>query len=140
MVKLSEQTPAAEPQLTISTEEVCAIIAKARQFDVKVAPTEISDGSNPSDDREVSVIEDTPDDPVASELRSLIDGLDEERQVDLVALVWLGRDDFTLADWPEVRAQAASAHKVRTSRYLMGNPLLGDHLEDGLAVLGRRCD
>lgn len=140
MTKLSEQTPATEPQLTISTEEVCFVIAKARQFDVKVEPSLINDASNPTDDREASIIEDTADDPVRHELTVFIDGLDVDRQVDLVALVWLGRDDYTVEDWAEVRAQAASADKVRTSLYLLGNPQLGDHLEEGLAVIGRRCD
>ena len=36
------------PTLTISTEKVCFVIIKAREFDVKDAVTEPNAGSNPS--------------------------------------------------------------------------------------------
>jgi hypothetical protein len=144
MKKVSSQTatPADEngPELTISPEKVCFVIFKAREFDAKDAATEPEPGSNPTDDMDAAVLEDHGDDPVTEELTSLIDALSEDEQIDLVALMWLGRGDYSAEDWPQVRAEAAAAHNNRTSSYLLGVPLLGDFLEEGLSMLGRSCE
>jgi hypothetical protein len=128
------------PALTISPEKVCFIIIKAREFDAKDAMTEPDPGSNPSDDMEAAVLEEHEDDPVVEELTSLIDALSEDEQIDLVALTWLGRDDYSASDWPTVRADAARAHNERTASYLLGIPQLGDFLEEGLSMLGYSCE
>jgi hypothetical protein len=47
----------------------------------------------------------------------------------LVALTWLGRGDGELSDWNDLRNEAARLHNNRTAAYLLGNPMLGDHLE-----------
>ena len=125
--------------LTISPEKACFIILKAREFDAKDAVTEPNPASNPSDDRDAAVLEDHSDDPVVEELTSLIDSLSEDAQIDLVALTWLGRDDYSASDWTTVRAEAARAHNNRTASYLLGTPLLGDFLEEGLSMLGYSC-
>jgi uncharacterized protein DUF3775 len=130
---------AADSELTISTEKVCFIIVKAREFDVKDVVTEPDPGSNASDDREVAVLEDHADDPVQQELTAFINALSEDEQIDLVALTWLGRDDYEASDWATVRADAAREHNRRTARYLLGMPLLADFLEEGLSMLGRSC-
>ena len=52
------------PDLSISPEKVCYIIAKAREFDAKDVVTDPEDGSNPADDAMVAVLEDRRDDPV----------------------------------------------------------------------------
>ena len=106
------------PILTISPEKVCFIIIKAKEFDAKDEVTEPDPGSNPSDDRDVSILEDHIDDPVVEELTSLINSLSEDEQIDLVTLAWLGRDDYSSNDWPTVREEAARAHNNRTASYL----------------------
>jgi hypothetical protein len=126
--------------LSISPEKVCFIIVKAREFDAKDAVTDPDPGSNPTDDREAAVLEDHEDDPVVEELTGFIGALTEDEQIDLVALAWLGRDDFTASDWDAVRDEAASAHNDRTASYLLGMPLLGDFLEEGLSMLGYSCE
>ena len=126
--------------LTISPEKVCFAIMKAREFDAKDAVTEPDPGSNPSDDMGTAVLEDHEDDPVVEELTSFIDSLSVDEQIELVALAWLGRDDYETKDWPEVREEAARAHNERTANYLLGMPLLGDFLEEGLAMLGYSCE
>jgi hypothetical protein len=131
----------AEPtELQISPEKVCFIVIKAREFDVKDAVTEPDPGSNPSDDKMASVLEDHADDPVMQELLSFMGGMSEDEQIDLVALAWLGRGDYTAEDWPTVRAEAADAHNDNTPAYLLGMPMLGDFLEEGLGLLGYSCE
>jgi len=124
------------PALTISPEKVCFIIIKAREFDAKDEVTDPDDGSNPTDDLEVAVLEDHRDDPALQEVTAFINALSEDEQIDLVALTWLGREDYSAADWPSVREEADRAHNKRTASYLLGIPQLGDFLEEGLAVLG----
>jgi len=126
--------------LTISPEKVCFIIIKAREFDAKDEVTEPNPGSNPSDDKDIEVLEDHKDDPVVEEITSFINALSEDEQIDLVTLTWLGRDDYSADDWASVREEAARAHNRRTAQYLLGIPLLGDFLEEGLSMLGHSCE
>jgi hypothetical protein len=138
MTRLSRQTAIEEVELAIPLKKVCFIIMKARAFNAKDAETEPDPGSNPSDDRDIAVLEDHPGDPTLEELKSLISELSVDEQVDLVALTWLGRDEYP-DDWEQVRAEASEAHNQHTADYLCANPLLGDHLSDGLSALGLGC-
>jgi hypothetical protein len=128
------------PDLSISPEKVCYIVAKAREFDAKDVVTDPDDGSNPTDDAMVSVLEDHRDDPVVQEIAAAIFAMTEDEQIDLVTLAWLGRGDGSLEDWDELRAEAARAHNKRTASYLLGMPLLADYLDEALAQLGHSCD
>ena len=128
------------PELTISPEKVSYIIVKARDFDAKDVVTDPDNSSNATDDGMLSILEDHKDDPVVQEISAAIFGMSEDEQVDLVTLAWLGRGDGTLEDWDELRAEAARAHNKRTAAYLLGMPLLPDHLEEGLAQFGMSCE
>ena len=132
----SEKTP----ELSISPEKVCYIIAKAREFDAKDVVTDPDDASNPTDDAMISVLEDYRDDPVVQEIAAAIFGMSEDEQIDLVTLAWLGRGDGSIEDWDELRAEAARAHNKRTASYLLGMPLLANHLDEALSQLGHSCD
>jgi hypothetical protein len=127
------------PTLSISLAKVCLIVVKAREFDVKDILTNEDDGSNAADDGMVEVLEDHPEDPVVEELTSFIAAMNEDEQIDLVTLAWLGRGDGDPADWNELRAEAARAHNKRTATYLLGMPLLSDYLEEGLAYFNLSC-
>jgi hypothetical protein len=128
------------PTLGISTEKVCYVVVKAREFDVKVAPEWLDDGSNPTDDGMMRILEDYADDPTLAELRSYLRAMHDDELEDLVALTWIGRGDYTIDEWEdlvsEVRDLRASENVVR---YLIGIPLLGDYLEDGLNEFGLTC-
>lgn len=128
------------PAVVISPEKICFIVVKAREFDAKDVVTDPEDGSNPSDDGMISVLEDHDDDPVVQELTGFIDALTEDEQIDLVALTWLGRGDGDIEDWGSLRAEAARAHNDRTASYLLGMPQLADFLEDGLAAFGKSVE
>ena len=128
------------PTLRISTEKVCYVVVKAREFDVKVAPEWLDDASNPSDDGMTRILEDYADDPTLAELRSYLRALDDDELEDLVALTWLGRGDFTIDEWEDLMSEVRDLRASQnTVRYLIGIPLLGDYLEDGLNEFGLSC-
>ena len=125
------------PELAISTEKVGFLIEKARQFDVKDIASDPDSGSNAVDDGMTDVLEDNGSDPVVQEIAGFISALTEDEQIDLVALMRLGRGDGGIEDWDELRKEAADGRNGRTARYLLGEPLLGDMLAEGLDAFGR---
>jgi hypothetical protein len=132
-----QQTAKGRVMLTISPGKVVYVIERARQFDVKDVVTDPGESSNMADDGMIEVLEDHPDDPAEEELRAFIDGLNDDEKVDLIALMWLGRDDYEADDWASVREEAqANFDRRSTVRYLAGTPLLADYLEVALDTLG----
>jgi hypothetical protein len=127
------------PPLSISAERVCFFIVKAREFDVKDLVTDPRSGSNPSDDGMIAVLEDHRNGPTHQELKSFIDALTADEQIDLVVLTWLGRGDGTLDEWDDMREEAARLYKRRTATYLLAKPMLAEHLEEGLSLFGCSC-
>lgn len=127
------------PDLSISPEKVCYLIVKAREFDAKDVVTDPDDGSNPTDDAMIAVLEDHGDDPVVQEIVAAIFAMTQDEQIDLVTLTWLGRGDGSLEDWNELRAEATRRHNNRTASYLLGMPLLADYLDEALAQFGHSC-
>jgi hypothetical protein len=126
--------------LSISPEKVCYVVTKARQFEAKDVVADPDSGSNAADDKMVDVLEDQADDPVYEELAAFIGALDEDERADLVALTWLGRGDAGIEDWDDLRSEAARARNERTAAYLLGLPLLSEHLEEGLSQFGLSCE
>ena len=130
----------ADPTLTVSSESVCFIIVKAREFDAQDVVTDPDSGSNATDDNQASVLEAHSDDLTQKEIVAFINALSEEEQAELVALLWLGRGDGTLEEWDDMRDEAQRQHNNRIAAYLLGEPLLSDHLEEGLSQFGLSCE
>jgi hypothetical protein len=124
----------------IALEKVCYVIVKAREFDVKVEPTEPHSGSNPSDDGDREVLEDYLDDPTYEELKTFLDSLNQDELAEIQALMWIGRGDYDKDEWDDVVKEAMSLDPKRTPDYLIGTPLLGDYLEEGLNAFDLSCE
>jgi hypothetical protein len=71
-------------------------------------------------------------DPYYQELKNLIDDLEPDQQVQLVALTWVGRGDCDIDEWETVLEQAEDAWTDHTADYLIGTPLLADYLSEAL--------
>jgi len=127
------------PNLSISSEKVCFLIVKAREFDVQDVDTEQEEGSNPTDDGMADVLEESDDNPVAQEIRVFIAEMDEDEKADLIGLLRLGRGDGEMDEWEAMRDEGLREHHGRVADYLMGEPLLGDFLEEGLSQFGISC-
>jgi len=128
------------PELTIPFEKVCCILSMARQFDAKDATTEPNPDSNPTDDDERAILEDHADDPVRQELATFIHDLNVDEQIDLVALMRLGRGDGDLADWSALRSETSTEHDSRSALFLLTIPLLSDYLEEALSLFDASCE
>jgi len=118
--------------LEINPEKVRQVIAEARMFDAKEEVSDPDSGSNPGDDGMVDILEDRTDDATLQELMEFVRSLDDDEQAELVALAWIGRGTYEAAQFDEAVAEAMRAHNNRTAEYLIGLPLLGDYLEEGL--------
>jgi hypothetical protein len=123
--------------LSIPLEKLAYIVEKAREYDAEVpVDRDYEEGSDPADDDERQILLDTPDNPTAQELRDAIDGLNLDEREELLALVWLGRGDYDAASWREALRQARDSRTPSETEYLMGTPLLGDYIEEGVEALG----
>src|SRR5206468_11037506 len=94
------------PTLSISSEKVCYLIVKAREFDVQDLDSDPESGSNASDDRMIDVLEEHSDNPVVEEIRTFVAELRYEEKANHMPLTQLGRGDGTLEDWQATRSPA----------------------------------
>jgi hypothetical protein len=138
MAKRNEVAPS--DAVSIEPAQICFIIVKAREFDAKVAPEDPKSGSNPTDDLGVGALEDSPGDPTLEELAGAIGALNSDQQVELLALCWLGRGDYTAAEWDQAMDEARATRDRNLVHYLVSTPLLGDYLEEGYNQLGYSCE
>lgn len=107
-------------------EQLAYIIEKAREFDAETPSVDAGSGSNPTDDNDVAILEDTGDNPTRQELTAAPDALDDDQQIEVLARMWLGRGDFERAGWRDALAQARE-NSQRT----------GNRVPDRHAVAGR---
>ncbi len=122
--------------LDLNPETVEHIIDRAHQYQTRDEMREEADEEDSPDldalgDEDVQATED----PVYAELREAIDDLEPDQQVSLVALMWLGRGDFSVDDWDQALERAGEQWNERTGDYLVRTPLLADYLTEGLEML-----
>ena len=127
-------------ELRISTDKVCAFIEAAREVAGKV-PSTAGDRTTTGDDSRLVTIEDYPgDDARWQEMVEFVAGLNVEEQTDLLALIWLGRGDYDIAEWDDALTEAEARLAARDPDYMIGDAALPQYLGDGLEAFGRSCD
>lgn len=127
-------------ELAIDPEKAFYILMKAREFEEKTESAELESGSNATDDKGVAILEDNVDDATEEELTAALEGLNEDEQLDLLALTWIGRGDYAINEWPAVRQAARNMSHPHIALYLKESPLFSDYLEEGLAQAGHDLD
>jgi hypothetical protein len=128
------------PELRISADKVCAFIEAAREVAGKVPPT-TGDRTTTGDDSKLVTIEDYPgEDDRRGQMVEFIAGLNVEEQVDLLALLMVGRGDYDVAEWDDALAAAAGEIADRHPDYMIGDAALPEYLGDGLNAFDRACD
>jgi hypothetical protein len=127
--------PQVEDAMEINPDKVRQVITGARILDAKEEVCDVESGSNGSDDGMIDILEDNVDDATGQELAEFIRSLDDEEQAELVALAWVGRGTYDADQFGEAVDEATRVHNNRTAEYLIGLPLLGDYLEEGLSAV-----
>ena len=133
------------PELRISTEKVCAFIEAAREVAGKV-PSTAGDRTTTGDDSRLESIVDEPgenfypSDDRRHQMAEFVAGLNIEEQTELLALIWLGRGDYDIAEWDDALAEAEARIAARDPDYMIGDPALPQYLGDGLEAFGWTCD
>ncbi len=92
-------------------------------------------GSNPTDDP-LADLQELPGDMRREEIVAEIAGLSEREEDELVALMWLGREDGEPEEWERLVSDARARREMPAARYLLGHPLLADYWLSGLERLG----
>ena len=108
--------------LQIAVDKIAHVIIRARDYESGVNPWAHQGGGRQHGTR--------------SELHDFIEGLNEDEQASLVAVMWIGRDSFEPSELDEAIRTARIERTIPTEDYLMGEPRLADLLEAGLEGLG----
>ncbi len=130
--------------MEIALEIVCHVIHRARELVADLNPLDDEPGRRAADDTADELPEEDTeapsDSPEYEELKEYIHNLNEDEQIELVALTWVGRGTYTSDDWDEAVEVARDEHAKNAARYLLGQPLLADELEQGLDEFGLSCE
>lgn len=127
--------------LTIPVEVVCNIIDRAREFHSQEGVVFPDTPFYPSEDYDwLQVLASHQDDLTYQELQSIINDLEMDQQLELMALLYIGRGDFDESEWSEACKTAADTYNEQIAQYLLTKPMLPTYLEDGLNQLGYSCE
>lgn len=128
--------------LNINPETVCFIISKARQFQAKEEVVIMEVPYSSADDWALQILANHIDDPCVQEVKATVRDLEPDQQAELVALMWLGRDDYLLSEWDSATADAVESLTDITDpgAYLLAHPLAADYLLEGLIQQGVSCE
>jgi hypothetical protein len=128
------------PELRISTDKVCDFIEVAREVAGLVPPT-TGDSTTTGDDSPLTSIEDDPsEDDRRGQMLEFIAGLNVAEQVDLLALIFIGRGDFDIAEWDDAVREAGDRITEGDPDYMIGDAALPEYLGTGLNAFDRSCD
>lgn len=127
------------PELRISVDKVCQFLEAAREVAGKV-PTTAGDRTSSGDDSPLKFMEEDGDqDPITQQMVEFVAGLNVEEQVDLLALIYLGRGDFGLAEWSDAVAAARDRIDAREADFMIGERALPEYLGEALEAFGKTC-
>lgn len=108
--------------LQISPDKIAYIIIRAREYE-----SGVNAWAHQGEKRQHGT---------RSDLQDFIEGLNEDEQASLVAVLWIGRESFEPEELSDAIATAKSERTTPTESYLMGEPRLADLLEAGMDALG----
>jgi hypothetical protein len=138
------QRPEKEWELSIGPDTVRMFVLKAKAIsaalnsdyeDGNEHEVELNDQSRDSHHHD-GLAEEEEQDLTEEELRELLNDLNVDEAAELIALVWIGRGDYEVSEWQEAVTEAKQRGHKKTAKYLMGMPMLGDWLEEGLEAIG----
>lgn len=126
--------------LEINPRLVCWFIAHARQFHAQEDVMLSEEPENLEDEWDDEILKPHADNVLYLEFKDAVDELEPQLQANLVALMWLGRGDYSEDEWQLALEEARSNWTPRTAEYLLSTPMGPDYLAEGLAMMGHDCD
>lgn len=126
--------------LEVNPDTVCRLIELARVFHAQEEVVIPEEPDNPGGDYPTQILASHEGDTTLAEFRNIITDLEPDQQQQIVALLWLGRGDFSVDEWKTALEEAADNWNEQTADYLIAHPLLPDYLTDGLDQHGYNCD
>src|ERR1700754_4669995 len=127
--------------LSTPLDLICRIIIRAREIEAQVPgiDPDNDDPVNDSDD-ERDVLEDELDETATDELRTAIDDLADDQQIELLALALVGQGTYDASEWEHAREEAGDRDSEPPVDLLMDMPTLSENLEAGLAAFDLSCE
>jgi hypothetical protein len=122
--------------LELNPDTVNVLINKAHVFHGKEGVINPEETTSSSGNLASDIFTDRREDTTFQQFKVLVDDLEPDQQVALVALMWIGRGDFEPEEWDAAREQAQDQWTPHTAEYLISTPMLADYLEEGLNALG----
>ncbi len=126
--------------LHVDPDYIERLIVKVRAVMAREATDVSNPGGNASDDAIPSALQELSGDLSREELIEEIQGLTPRQQAELVALMWLGREDGVPAEWQGYIENAIEFKETPTERYLLDQPLLAEYWAEGLERLTPALD
>ena len=127
-------------------ETICRLILRAKELGAQVPAQDPDEDPANIDDYDdeggeaLSVLEDELNDGVEEEIQALLDDLAEDQLAEVLALAWVGRGTYDASEWDEAFAEANELGAEERIDELLEMPLLGGHLDAGLAAFDYSCD
>ncbi|MBP8235612.1 MAG: DUF3775 domain-containing protein [Rhizorhabdus sp.] len=127
-------------ELTVSLEDICRLIVRAREMEAQVPAIETEEDADPTDsDDPMAVLEDEANEAVEEEIRALIEDMADDEQVEVLALALVGRGTFDASEWDEALEAAGEQDAEPVVDQLMEMPMLAGYLDAGLAAFDLSC-
>ena len=127
--------------LEINQGIVCNIIKKAREINMADDLALPEERDDLSDAEWKQALAEYQDDLSYLELKDLINELEPDQQEDIIALMYIGRGDYTKNEWKAARQQARTIKSTSRADYLISKNMLADYLSEGLVTIGcNACD
>ena len=133
-------------ELLTPLETICRLILRAKEMEAQVPSAgedETADDVDDFDDegdQALSVLDDELNESVEEEVRTTLDDLADDQLAEILALAWVGRGTYDGSEWDEAYAEAGDLRPDERVDELLDMPLLGGHLEAGLAAFDYSCE
>lgn len=119
-------------EFELNRDTVKFIIDAAHEFHTRDDVTFPEEPEVPDEYWSNQLVADFGSDPYYLELKTTIDDLEPDQQISLLALMWLGRGDFSISEWNDALRHAEESRSNHLADYLIGTSLLADYLAAGL--------
>jgi hypothetical protein len=95
---------------------------------------------NSADDWALQMLADHAGNFVFDEFKATVNDLDPDQQQEVIALMWLGRGEYSTEEWNAAVQTARENWTENSAEYLIAHPMVADHLLEGLNMLGYSCE